>query len=144
VPRRSLDLSDEELAAVKTIEGQSAPEVKANLTTRPAHGGIVLRPVARAHWLGGISESTEIRLSQTDPDFPRKVVVSVGLMGYLADELDAYVEKKKQRRDAGEVPSIVLSGRRLGKSGKGGRPRGRGAQLEMQLLPSAAADSDRE
>jgi predicted DNA-binding transcriptional regulator AlpA len=95
----------------------------------------VLPEVARTSWLGGISKSTEQRLRQTDPDFPLRAEISPGRTGYVADELDAYVELKIAQRDAGATSSIVLSGRRLGKSGLGGRPPGK-VRKEQQLRPA--------
>jgi predicted DNA-binding transcriptional regulator AlpA len=92
---------------------------------------LVSPEVAREIWLGGISESTAHRLEQTDPSFPRRIEISPGRLAYAAEELDAYVAEKVAQRDAGHVPAAVLSGRRLGRSGTGGRPRKDPRQLSL-------------
>jgi hypothetical protein len=45
-------------------------------------------------WLGDISYHTQLRLEQTDPEFPAKVRISPGLTGRDADAAIAYIEKK--------------------------------------------------
>jgi predicted DNA-binding transcriptional regulator AlpA len=84
---------------------------------------ILLRPPARAK-VGGISEATEIRLEQTDPDWPKRVFISPGLSGYLEHELDEFIAKKVALRDGGVVPAIAQRAAALGRSGRGGRPPG--------------------
>jgi predicted DNA-binding transcriptional regulator AlpA len=102
---------------------------------------IVLRPVARKQ-LGDICAATEYRLGQTDPDFPRRVEVSPGLTGYFQHELDEYLAKKMAQRDAGHKPSIVLVGERVGRSGRGGRPRKAPdpRQLDLEELPRTRSE----
>jgi predicted DNA-binding transcriptional regulator AlpA len=108
---------------MKTIGARLTPTVK-------PERALIQRHDARMRWLGGISESTEIRLRAIDPDFPKLVEASPGRLAYVADELDAYVARKIAQRDAGMKPSIVLSGERVGRSGKGGRPPGSARKRE--------------
>jgi predicted DNA-binding transcriptional regulator AlpA len=114
--------------AMKSVEARFRHFVK-------PERALVLPENARTQWLGGISESTEHRLRQTDPDFPKRVEASPGRTAYVADELDSYVALKIAQRDAGATPAVVLSGRRLGKSGLGGRPPGK-ARKERQVAPA--------
>ena len=46
---------------------------------------------AFANRLGDASVSTVKRLEKSDPDFPRKVRVSPGRVGFLEDEVDDYI-----------------------------------------------------
>jgi predicted DNA-binding transcriptional regulator AlpA len=84
---------------------------------------ILLRPAARAK-VGGISEATEIRLEQSDPDWPKRVYITRGLSGYLECEIDEFIARKVALRDGGVVPAIAQRAAALGRSGKGGRPPG--------------------
>jgi predicted DNA-binding transcriptional regulator AlpA len=110
---------------MKSLEARLGGAVK------PQHS-FVLPEDARELWLGRISESTENRLRQTDPNFPKRVEISPGRTGYISSELDAYIALKIAQRDAGMKPGIVLSGERLGRFGKGGRPPGK-ARDKRQL-----------
>jgi predicted DNA-binding transcriptional regulator AlpA len=47
-----------------------------------------------------ISPTTEWRLRQIDPDFPRLVELPNGMKAYVEDEYDAYAELLIARRDA--------------------------------------------
>lgn len=43
----------------------------------------------------GISEVTLWRLSETDPDFPKKIRITKRCVGFRKSELDAYLDLKK-------------------------------------------------
>ena len=50
---------------------------------------------------GDISRTTEHRLLKGDPDWPRPVRITRGLTGYVAGEVDQFVEKRIAERDLG-------------------------------------------
>jgi predicted DNA-binding transcriptional regulator AlpA len=43
----------------------------------------------------GVSEVTLWRLSETDPDFPKKIRITKKCCGFLKSELDAFLQLKK-------------------------------------------------
>ncbi len=45
----------------------------------------------------GISLATIYRLEETDPDFPKKVRFTSRCCGFLRDDLDAYLIKKRDQ-----------------------------------------------
>lgn len=55
----------------------------------------LLRPAAASAFLG-ISRTGLHRLSETDPTFPRKIVLSARCVGFRADALDAWLAAKEQ------------------------------------------------
>lgn len=54
----------------------------------------LLRPAMASAYLG-ISRTGLHRLSETDPSFPRKVVISSRCVGYLVASLDAWLAAKE-------------------------------------------------
>jgi predicted DNA-binding transcriptional regulator AlpA len=56
---------------------------------------IVRRQAARQR--AGISRTTEFRLRQSDPTWPRVVELTAQLTGYFEDELDAWLEARPRR-----------------------------------------------
>ena len=49
-----------------------------------------------ANRMAGASVSTVKRLEKIDPEFPRKVKVSLGRVGFFEDEVDAYLASRKR------------------------------------------------
>jgi predicted DNA-binding transcriptional regulator AlpA len=47
-----------------------------------------------------VSVSTAKRLHSLDPDFPRKVTISAGRVGFLESDFDAYVTVLQERGEA--------------------------------------------
>lgn len=56
---------------------------------------VVLRLKQAAAYCG-YSLTTQWRLSQTDPDFPRKIKFSARVCGYRREDLDAYLQRKAE------------------------------------------------
>jgi predicted DNA-binding transcriptional regulator AlpA len=54
----------------------------------------MLRPALASLYLG-ISRTGLHRLSETDPSFPRKIVISSRCVGYLTASLDAWLAAKE-------------------------------------------------
>lgn len=55
----------------------------------------MLRPAAASKHIG-VSRTTLHRLSETDPTFPRKIVISRRCVGYRTDALDAWLAMKER------------------------------------------------
>jgi predicted DNA-binding transcriptional regulator AlpA len=55
---------------------------------------VILRPVAASKHIG-VSRTTLHRLSENDPTFPRKIVLSRRWVGYRTDALDAWLAQKE-------------------------------------------------
>lgn len=54
----------------------------------------MLRPAAASEHIG-VSRTTLHRLSENDPTFPRKIVISRRCVGYRTDALDAWLATKE-------------------------------------------------
>jgi prophage regulatory protein len=65
-----------------------------NLENTTSKNSGFLRNRLAAEYLN-ISEVTLWRLSETDPDFPKKIRITKRCVGFLEAELDAYLELKK-------------------------------------------------
>lgn len=52
--------------------------------------------------LGGISRSTEYRLRQADPSFPRIVPVTPGLTGVSEEAAETYIQQKITEAGGGD------------------------------------------
>jgi predicted DNA-binding transcriptional regulator AlpA len=61
--------------------------------TLPNFSDFLRNRVAATHL--GISEVTLWRLSENDPDFPKKIRMTKRCVGFRKSELDAYLELKK-------------------------------------------------
>jgi predicted DNA-binding transcriptional regulator AlpA len=75
---------------VKPMSLEHAPERQTLITRREGR-----------HRAGDISRTTEHRLLKSDPDWPRPVRITRGLTGYVASELDRFIEKRVAARDVG-------------------------------------------
>lgn len=68
-----------------------------NQSNSPASAPVkqaMLRPALASLYLG-ISRTGLHRLSETDPSFPRKIVISSRCVGYLTASLDAWLAAKE-------------------------------------------------
>jgi predicted DNA-binding transcriptional regulator AlpA len=65
--------------------------------------------------LGSPHRSTRWRWGQTDPEFPKPVPGPGGALFWVEDEVDRYIARLIERRDRGELPATMISGRRLAK-----------------------------
>lgn len=63
-------------------------------TTATTSSAALLRPQQASTYLG-ISRTSLHRLSETDPTFPRKVVISPRCVGYRADSLASWLKAKE-------------------------------------------------
>jgi len=55
----------------------------------------MLRPALASEYLG-VSRTTLHRLAETDPTFPRKIVISRRCVGYRVDALDDWLSQKEK------------------------------------------------
>jgi predicted DNA-binding transcriptional regulator AlpA len=55
---------------------------------------VVLRPALASEYIG-VSRTTLHRLSENDPSFPRKIVISRRCVGYRVDALDSWLAQKE-------------------------------------------------
>jgi len=58
-----------------------------------------LRPADACRYLG-IGRTKLHNLSETDPDFPKKIRISPRCVGWTREQLDAWLEKKLQEVSA--------------------------------------------
>jgi predicted DNA-binding transcriptional regulator AlpA len=61
--------------------------------TLSSHSDFLRNRLAAKHL--GVSEVTLWRLSETDPDFPKKIRITKKCCGFLKSELDAFLQLKK-------------------------------------------------